>query len=136
MISGDLFVRGQTILAQSNAISCWRSAETDSRPAESKGMGEQIEEAENTSTDLIICIVSYKQTTHKEQEMGIRPFSQERRAAKKKKQKKQNRPYCIFTPTSQTSSVHKCVKVKCPMRSQENFHCSPKTHLVYLHHLN
>lgn len=96
MISGDLFVRGQTILAQSNAISCWRSAETDSRPAESKGMGEQIEEAENTSTDLIICIVSYKQTTHKEQEVGIRPFSQERRAAKKKKKKKDHTVYSLL----------------------------------------
>lgn len=82
--------RERTILAQStNAISCWRSAESGSRPAESKGTCEQIEEAQNTSTDLIICVVGYDQTAHKEQkeprkEERIRPFSQVRRAAKKK----------------------------------------------------
>lgn len=81
--------REQPILAQStNAISCWRSTELKSRPAESKGTCEQIKEAQNTSTDLTICVVGYKQTAHKEQkeprkEERIRPFSQVRRAAKK-----------------------------------------------------
>lgn len=127
--------REQTILAQStNAISCWRSTESESRPAESKGTCEQIEEAHNTSTDLIICVVGYKQTAHKEQkeprkEERIRPFSQVRRAAKEK----QTILYIHSYESNYYSSVHKCVKAKCPMSSQESFHCPSKTHLVYLH---